>query len=805
VALTVALAAGCGLSIPVIQNWSARAPVGAAGLAAIAVLFVIGESVVIHVPIKRDTHTTSFSEVPLTLGLIILSPLGLGAAAMGGSLLAIARRPGQRGVKFAFNAAQVGVQCVVSVLVFHFLSGTSGLGAARTSAAAAAGVLAADIASALLVSLAIGLFRGRWPSLGIVELTGGLISTVAKVAVGLLAVAAVVDNSAAELVMVGIAAMTMYLAFRAFARLHERHSRLEMLYRFARSVGQSLQLDDVARAIVLEARDILRSDTAELVLRLASNRISTWRSCPDGSVSIVESSNVDSAMWDVVVEGKSPISTDRTLAYGVTLHSRASGYLCVRDRVGVDGSFDAVDAQLFSALVDQAAIALENGELVEQLEAEMREREHRAAHDPLTGLLNRAAFTDVLDDALAAEHARRALFVIGLDRFSRVNEVLGHDTGDVVLAALADRLRRIVDGTAVARVGGDVFALLTPSSDDRDHRGLLEQVRLELRRGVSVEGLALEFEASIGVALFPEHAHTGGVLLQFADTAMRHAKTRHTSEEVYEGGDANESRRRLTLAQELRRAIDQRALVVYYQPQIDINSGCVTGVEALVRWPQTQHRVLMPDQFVPIAEHTGLIEGLTALVLDESLLQRQRWAAEGIELTTAVNVSVRSLTDRSFANQVTRALVHHRCPAEALTIEITESQLMADLDSAARVLGELHDLGVRISIDDFGTGFSSLWSLRSLPLHEVKIDKSFVQGIATNESDATIVRSITALGSNLGLHVVAEGVDDDATVQFLAACGAHTLQGFHFARPLPPELFERWLTDRSAERLLAAD
>jgi diguanylate cyclase (GGDEF)-like protein len=389
--------------------------------------------------------------------------------------------------------------------------------------------------------------------------------------------------------------------------------------------------------------------------------------------------------------------------------------------------------------------------------------------------------------------------VLGLDRFSEVNETLGHDNGDTVLREVADRLRRAIDGTTVARLGGDEFAVLTPPAvNDTDLRALGDQLVAAVTPRITIDGLHLEAGMSIGVALAPDHANDAESLLRCADTAMRQAKGRRSGFEVHAGGGETDTRRRLALAHQLRQAIDERELTVYYQPKIDMTSGWSVGVEALVRWNHPQLGFLPPDEFIPIAEHTGFIEPLTALVLDAALAQRRTWADAGLELGVAVNVSARSLADRALADRVTRALLRNRCPSDSLTIEITETQLMADPARAAVALRELHDLGVRISIDDFGTGFSSLSSLRALPIDEVKIDKSFVLGVMQNESDAAIVRSIAALGRSLGLHVTAEGVEDADTLQFVTACGAHTAQGYFFTVPLPPDQLEAWMRKRIA-------
>jgi diguanylate cyclase (GGDEF)-like protein len=803
--LTLALGIACLVAMPLLRDLPAIHPIAPIGFALIAALFAVSEIIVIHVPLRRDTHTSSFSEVPLTLGLFVLAPLQLGVAAMIGTTAALVLHRRQHGVKLVFNISEVAAQALIAAATFRVLYGHTNVGSTRAFGAAIAAVLASDLASALLVNSAIGLFRGRWPGLGAFELLGGLVGCTAKAALALLGVIALSAGSPAGLALVAICGLTMYTAFYAYAGVHERHVRLEMLYRFSSSVGASVILDEIAGAVVSEARDVLRAASAELAMRCDDGAATIWRATGEGAAvkETVDATACTGELWESVAAGVLVGSRPNELAIGLSLQNGAHGYLLVQERLGVEGDFDSVDGRLFEALANQASVALANGDLVEQLETEMQAREYRATHDPLTGLLNRVAFSDVLSATLASDPSRRALFVVGLDRFSQVNETLGHDHGDLVLAEVCNRLASAIHGSVVARLGGDELAILSPPiAADTDIRTLIDQLVNALRRGIAIEGLQLEVGASIGASVTPDDSDNGVTLLRFADTAMREAKVRRSSFERYCGNGESDTRRRLVLAHELRRAIDESQLVVYYQPKLDVASSRVTGVEALVRWPHPQHGLIPPDDFVPIAENTGLIEGLTTVVLEKTLAQRRRWAASGVVLNVAVNVSARSLSDQRFPDQIARMLVRHRCPPDALTIEITESELMADPAGAARVLGALHDLGVRVSIDDLGTGFSSLSSLRALPLDEVKIDKSFVFGVTSSESDAAIVRSMTALGTSLGLGVVAEGVEDAETEAFLIACGVQTVQGFFYARPQPAEVFEAWLHERHSVAVL---
>jgi EAL domain-containing protein (putative c-di-GMP-specific phosphodiesterase class I) len=300
------------------------------------------------------------------------------------------------------------------------------------------------------------------------------------------------------------------------------------------------------------------------------------------------------------------------------------------------------------------------------------------------------------------------------------------------------------------------------------------------------------------VALYPEHGNDPEELLQHADIAMYVAKDTHAGFVLFDPTQDQHSPRRLALLGELRRAIDQHQLLLHYQPKVDTHSGQVLGVEALVRWQHPTHGLIPPGEFIPLAERTGLIQPLTHYVLDAALGQCHQWRQAGHELSVAVNVSARRLLDLDFPDQVAATLTRWRVPARLLVVEITESTIMADPTHALEILGRLSAMGVQLSIDDFGTGYSSMAYLKNLPVHELKIDRSFVAQLTSDSRDAVIVRSTVDLGRNLGLRVVAEGVEDQATWQALAALGCDAIQGYHISRPVPPDHLINWLEHQQA-------
>ncbi len=450
-----------------------------------------------------------------------------------------------------------------------------------------------------------------------------------------------------------------------------------------------------------------------------------------------------------------------------------------------DGTLDAL-----AGIVDTIAQGIERKRAEEALR-------HQALHDALTDLPNRVLLRDRLDGELRAIHRHQrplALLLLDLDRFKEVNDTFGHQQGDLLLQEVARRLRdSLRDSDTVARLGGDEFAVLLPDSDACGAVAAAHKLRAALDAPVPIEGHVLHVEASVGIALCPEHGTDAATLLSHADVAMYAAKRQRSGFTVYDALHDPYSPRRLGLIGDLRRAIAQGALALHYQPKIEVATGRVRGVEALVRWPHPRQGLIPPDGFIPLAEETGLIAPLTRWVLEEALQQCHNWWRHGLELSMAVNLSVWNLHDPALPDTIAGLLETYHVPPAALCLELTESAIMADMERAVDVLTRLRALGVRLAVDDFGTGYSSLAYLKRLPVDELKIDKSFVQRLAEDATDVTVVTSVVGLGHGLGLHVVAEGVENGATLELLARLGCDTAQGYHLSRPLPPDELARWL------------
>ena len=430
---------------------------------------------------------------------------------------------------------------------------------------------------------------------------------------------------------------------------------------------------------------------------------------------------------------------------------------------------------------------------------------HQALHDGLTGLPNRVLLQDRLNQAirLAQRDGRPfALCVIDLDRFKDVNDSLGHLAGDQLLQEVAYRVQKTLRASdTVARLGGDEFAVLLPEADGRTAALAAQKLVEAIGAPLMLDECDVSVGASIGICVYPENASDADALLRCADVAMYVAKQGRGGYALYAPDQDQSSSERLSLVGALRRALSQDELILHYQPKVDCQSGAVAGVEALVRWQHPHLGMIPPDTFIPLAEQTGLIRPLTRWVLTTAVRQTRAWHDEGLLLSVAVNLSAHDLQDADLPRWVAELLYEHDLDAEWLKLELTESALMSDPAKALQVLTELCDLGVRIAIDDFGTGYSSLGYLKRLPAHEIKIDRSFVADMAAHERDQAIVRSTIDLGHNLGLAAVAEGVEDQRTLDLLGGLGCDLAQGYYLSRPLPAQSVATWCRARQGDAL----
>jgi diguanylate cyclase (GGDEF)-like protein len=472
----------------------------------------------------------------------------------------------------------------------------------------------------------------------------------------------------------------------------------------------------------------------------------------------------------------------------------------------VAGIFEVVLVLLFVALVPILR------RVTRRIQRQMEEIEYRALYDGLTGLPNRTLFGDRIQQAiLTAKRERQptTVLILDVDRFREVNDTLGHDTGDLLLTELSTRLRSLLrESDTLSRLGGDEFGILLPSTSVAEASLLAERVHESLEEPFVLRGLPLEVGTSVGITSYPEHGEDVDTLLQRGDVAMYVAKDTHAGTAAYDVALDTNDTARLALAGELRRAIENDQLVVHYQPKASLETGCIVGVEALVRWQHPERGLIPPSEFVPIAERTGLIKPLTRHVLARALEQCGRWNAAGLDLQVAVNLTIPDLLDLELPDRIAALLEKTGVEPPQLELEITETTILADPFRVRQVLTRLNEMGLRLAIDDFGTGYSSLAYLKRLPVQTIKIDRSFVSGMCDDPSDATIVRSTIDLGKNLGLAIVAEGVESQEIWESLQNLGCSLAQGYLIGRPSPaeeiPGVITAWAGEDRAARVPAA-
>jgi len=449
----------------------------------------------------------------------------------------------------------------------------------------------------------------------------------------------------------------------------------------------------------------------------------------------------------------------------------------------------AVSLYLLTALIMSGAIR----ELLEL----RKQREYQLFHDLLTGLPNRALLIERLQQQLLRQTRTGesvAVLVMDLTDFKAVNDSLGHAVGDELLKQVGPRLSASLRAAdTIARLGGDEFAILLPGTDETGAARVAQKMLAALEQAFPLEGETLDIGASVGVAVAPAHATQAEQLLSRADVAMYAAKGSLSGLAVFSAEHERDGAGRLALMSDLRRAVDEGELVLYYQPQIDLRTGGITSVEALVRWMHPKRGLVGPDEFIPLAERTGLIKRLTRTVLTEAIRQARAWELAGLRVPIAVNLSMRNIHDPQLPQTIAQLLQRWDARPDLLRLEMTETVLAADPERALQTMDSLRAMGVHIALDDFGIGYSSLAYLNRLPLDEIKIDRSFVIGMIDDESSATIVRATVELGHGLGYAVVAEGVENAETRQRLTALGCDAIQGFLIARPMPADQTAEWI------------
>ncbi len=768
----------------------------------VAVAFGVAERTVFHFEFRREAISFSLSEAPMAFALIYLAPGPAIAARVIGSMAVITLQWRSAYYKLLFNAAVFAFEVAVAYHVVRFATGRwPGSSVALLVAIVPAATLSTVVGS-VLFSIAISLVEGNIRE----RLAGELRLSAWMAPINALVAAAVVAPTLISpwLVLLSAAPLIAFWGLmQSYGRLEQRFRDLDDLHGFVGRVGHSLDLDEVMAAAVNDIANLLRVQRAAVVVFGPDRalRAHFGANIPDLPMA------ADDTRWaNIIGLRKSQLlgvaeshdlgfaglaSMGDVLCAPVREGSSVVGFIAVAERTGAHGRFRSADIERLQTLSEQIGPNLRKALLHHRIEFEAR-------HDALTGLPNRSSFERIVETELAKEHSRPAdeiavVMMMDLDRFKEVNDTLGHHAGDMVLNNFARRIRGLLrPDDVLARLAGDEFALFAFRDLDAIHQ-MAERLVDEARQPFVIDGLDVVVTMSIGVATVTGDVRDASTLLRQADIAMYTAKSRHSGYELYSLEIDRRTPARLSMLGDLRNALERLDLQVFLQPKLDLASGTVIGVEALARWAHPRRGWVAPEDFVPVAEETGLIKQLTDQVLEASAAQLQRLRGLGHHLGLAVNLSTHDLLDELLPERVLRHLDRHGVDPTLLTLEITESSLLIDAPRARTTIDRLNQHGIRLSVDDFGTGYSSLSYLRHLPVSELKIDRSFVANVLFDEQDEVIVRSIIDLGHNLGMQVVAEGVETDEVLNRLKGFDCDVAQGFGICRPVPLDSFVAWL------------
>lgn len=785
---------------------------------ALLTLFFLGcEATQIKLQVRRQVYTVSLSEVALVVGLFALPPLGLVLArVVAGAILFALRRTDL--VKSIYNLGIFAAEVAVAVLIFYRLGQLEVLGVATWGATyAAVGISTALGVAAVIVAVSV---VQEPPSTS--ELTRAVAAAGVAAALNItiaLVILILLKVTISTLILLVVLAAVLFTGYRAYSEFQSQNKSLSELYEFTRAVTTARQQGALVDTVLTRTRELLNAEAAILWLP-AERRYPEIRltALVDnvGVLDQVAGEMPDTAAIErAVLEGGETIHVGPRVqvdepdlraaidagtfkdAIAVPLRSGnvVVGCLEVVNRLSDMSNFAGSDVRLLETLAAHAAVAVENSRLLDRLR-------YDAYHDGLTGLANRRRFLSALDDAIKVDplpgEAVAVLFY-DVDGFRDVNEALGHDTGDRLLTEVAAKLdRHAPDGALVARVGADEFAVLIRV--DGVDAAIASAVALQfvLTDSTCVDGLSFDVTTSVGVAAYPDDTSDADGLLQHAEAAQRAAITNPRGVQVYSAALETRSTMRVGLVSDLRRAVEDGSLSVNFQPKVSLTDGTVVGVESLVQWNHPEHGHVAATDIIPVAEHSALIVPLTLDVLRKSLAQLAAWAHEGHRLDLSVNLSPRCLADVDFPVEIAALLTTYGLEPSRLTLEIAETGLSATASRPLAALRSLRDQGIRLSLDDFGTGLSSLSYLRQLPLDEVKIDKQFVLGMATDTGDRAVVRAIVDLAGSLGITAVAEGVETAMTLDLLRDIGCPMAQGYLFSRPLPAERLDAWMAARTA-------
>jgi diguanylate cyclase (GGDEF)-like protein len=780
---------------------------------ALAIGFLIAERCVVHFEFRRSAHTFSFGDVPLVFGLLFAGGFDLIVGGLVGTALALMLERDTPRVKLLFNVAQFGLAACLAATVLHGLASPNDELGPKVWVATLLATETSAAVAVVLIGTAISLSRETMDRTKLVQmLTMDFVVTITNTTLAL-AGALFLATEPRAIPLLLVPAATVFLAYRAYIAQRQRHERLEFLYEATRMLSRSSEVVLALEGLLAKTLEAFRAEMGEIVLFGSDGSPSLRTTLGPGdhkeSMQTMDEGVAEELRSLVssrtpAVRISRPFRTERLRRYldgrlvtdamvaMLPGERRVIGTIMLANRFGVIRSFGDEDLKLFEVLANNASVALQYDRL-EQAVLQLRELQeqlhHQAFHDPLTNLANRSLFANRVKDALARGAQDLAVFFIDADDFKTFNDSFGHAAGDELLVAIADRLRESVrPSDVIARLGGDEFAVMVDNSE-RAYRGAIsvaERILKAFQEPVRAGSELVSVHLSIGIATTRD-SHSADELIRYADLAMYQAKEAGKGRfELFHPRMREAVLKRHDLKEELRQAMERDQVTLEYQPIVVLATGEIAAAEALVRWDHPGRGRLLPSEFVPLAEETGLIIAVGNTVLEQACSQARAWQeanGDSNPLAIHVNLSAVELHDRSLADRILSVLYNVGIEPQRLVLEITES-LLQDVDVSASSLRRLRDVGVRLALDDFGTGYSSLSYLRELPLDILKIAKPFVEGVARGRRESSFARMIINLATTLGLQVIAEGIESGEELNALQDLGCELGQGFYLGAPL---------------------